>query len=149
MGASYVRLGQPDRAQGHFEATLDCLEGQLALGRLDRDQSEFMDYTNLGECYVASCTLLAQCYAQQNRYEDVHRVYGRLLGNPHVKVPPDQKRKMLNVQERLNRMRSSSLVRGAAVRCVSSTRTDTRAVRPVQRGVSQAQGHNSDGLSQL
>jgi FkbM family methyltransferase len=119
VGASYARLAKPDRAHGHFEAILDSLEDQLALGRLDRAQSEFRDYTNLGECYVASCTLLAQCYAQQNRYEDVHRVYDRLLGNSHVTIPQDQKRKIQNVQERLNRVRSSPLTRGAGHRAVS------------------------------
>ena len=124
VGASYARLGKPDQAHGHFEAILDFLEGQLALGRLDRDQSEFRDYANLGDCYVASCTLLAQCYAQQNRYEDVRQVYSRLLNNPHAKIPQDQKRKIQNVQERLNRVRSSPLARGAGHRAVSPGRID-------------------------
>lgn len=117
-GASYARLGKPDLACRNFEPILDLLEGQLALGRLDREQSEFRDYANLGQCYVASCTLLAQCYVQQNRYEDVRQVYSRLLSNPHVQLPQDQKRRIQNVQERLNRVRSSPLARGAGHRSV-------------------------------
>ncbi len=104
-GSSYAGLSQPQRAVTFFEEMLAPLEELLALGRLDRARSEFRDYTQLGECYAASCTLLAQCYIKLGRQDDVVAVYTRLLENRHVQIPQTQRDDM----ERLcNRLRGSA-----------------------------------------
>jgi glycosyltransferase involved in cell wall biosynthesis/radical SAM superfamily enzyme YgiQ (UPF0313 family)/MoaA/NifB/PqqE/SkfB family radical SAM enzyme/spore maturation protein CgeB len=103
LGSSYCRVGQRDKAVQFFERILRPLEDALALNRLDPSKEEFGDYEQIGQCYLASCTRLATCYMGQGRYEEVERVYTRLLSNPHVQVQQAQKASIASVMQCLNR----------------------------------------------
>lgn len=117
MGASYARLDQSQRACTFLEQILDPLERLLALRRLDRARSDFRDYANVGECYTASCTLLAQCYLKLGRQEDVAAIYTHLLDNRNVRIPEAQRQAMKRLCDRLpapRRAQAQPLQAGAA-----------------------------------
>ncbi len=101
VGASYASLNQPERACTFFEEALPPLEELLALRRLNHARSDFKDYANLGECYAASCTLLAQCYMKMGQYEQVTAVYTRLLENRNVQIIEAQREDMKRLRDRL------------------------------------------------
>ncbi|MBN1359584.1 MAG: glycosyltransferase [Sedimentisphaerales bacterium] len=105
----YARLDQPGHACRLLEEALSPLEGLLALGRIDRARSEFTNYTDVCECYVGGCTLLAQCYLKVGRHDKVVAVYTRLLENPHVQVSESQRKDMERVRDRLLGMLDATL----------------------------------------
>jgi len=101
LGSAQAMLGQPGDACVPLEACLEPLEESIALERLDRARSEFKGYADIVECYVASCTLLAECYMKTGRYDRVGGTYARLLGNSHVQLDPAQRQSMERIRDRL------------------------------------------------
>jgi glycosyltransferase involved in cell wall biosynthesis/MoaA/NifB/PqqE/SkfB family radical SAM enzyme/predicted O-methyltransferase YrrM len=101
LGSAQAMLGRPGDACVLLETCLEPLEELIALERLDRARSEFRGYADIVECYVASCTLLAECYMKTGRYDRVGVTYARLLGNPHVHLDPAQRQNMERIRDRL------------------------------------------------
>jgi glycosyltransferase involved in cell wall biosynthesis/MoaA/NifB/PqqE/SkfB family radical SAM enzyme len=101
VGSLFAHLNQPERACTFLEQVLAPLEKLLAVGRIDRAHSDFRDYANLRDCYTASCTLLAQCYARMGRYREVAVGYTRLLENRNVRLAEAERDSMKYLRDRL------------------------------------------------
>lgn len=96
-----IAAGARELAACKCEEMLACLDGWLELKRLGCMPSESMSYTDIAGRYFAGHTLLAQCYMQMGRYEQVAATYTRLLQNSGVQIPPAQRDAIVQVRDRL------------------------------------------------
>ncbi|HPC94881.1 MAG TPA: glycosyltransferase [Sedimentisphaerales bacterium] len=112
LGSAQAMLGRPGDACVLLETCLGPLEELIALERLDRARSEFRSYADILEYYVASGTLLAECYMKTGRYDRVGGTYARLLGNPHVHLDPAQRQNMERIRDRLASSHQAEILSG-------------------------------------
>jgi glycosyltransferase involved in cell wall biosynthesis len=96
-----IAAGARELAACKCEEMLACLDGWLELRRLGCTMSEPSGYVDIAGRCLAGHTLLAQCYMQMGRYEQVVATYTRLLQNPSVEIAPAQRDSIVQVRDRL------------------------------------------------
>jgi glycosyltransferase involved in cell wall biosynthesis len=103
------------------EEALTCLDGWLELVRLGCMASESVNHADIADRYVAGHALLAQCYMQMGRYEQVVAAYTRLLQNPRVQIAPAQRDSIAQVRDRLaRRLERTELPASPSIGCTGS-----------------------------
>jgi glycosyltransferase involved in cell wall biosynthesis/MoaA/NifB/PqqE/SkfB family radical SAM enzyme len=102
--AAHAALGRWGNASSLLEGIVNPMERQLAVGRLDRGQSEFADFTALAECFVAACTLLAECYLNLGRHEQIVPTYTRILKNKNVPLSETRRNDIVQTCSQVSRL---------------------------------------------
>ncbi|MFC1794245.1 glycosyltransferase, partial [Planctomycetota bacterium] len=105
LGSLHLKLGRFEDAIAMLEKTLNLLKPVLESGacensplKLDREQ-----YGNFQECYLSSCTKLAQCYMMQGKYDKVKQVYSNLLNEPLLEIPEQQRTNIRAILAKLDK----------------------------------------------
>jgi glycosyltransferase involved in cell wall biosynthesis len=101
LGGLCVRLGEYDQAKVALEGVLQPLQQALADGGRQLIGTEFENPSEIAECYLRTCTQLAQCYLHDNDHDKVKRIYGNLLNNPHLTISPGQQARIRAVMAKL------------------------------------------------
>jgi len=91
LGSSYLREGKYSEAQATFESILASLTQTLKPGKQQLSGRKLENYNNMAQCYLSSCTRLAQCYMKQGKYDKVKQIYTHLLNNQYLDLPEEQK----------------------------------------------------------
>jgi predicted O-methyltransferase YrrM len=98
-----VTTGRPDLAAAKWEEAVVFQEVLLASGWPGDKQPESMSGTDLARHYAATCLRLAQYYSQMGRCERAAATFTRLLDNPCIQMPPDQREKFTRLRNQLSR----------------------------------------------
>ncbi len=93
--------GARELAACKCEEAVTCLTGWLELKRAGHLPAEPCDSVEIGNRFVASHTLLAQCYMQMGRQEQVVATYTSLLENPCIRIPGAQREQIMQTRDRL------------------------------------------------
>ena len=101
---SYKELGLFDTAGTLFEKILRRMKD--AIDGVDFTScSEFVNQQEMAECFVSTCTKLAQCYAKQGVWDKVKQIYSSLLNRKNLIIPEQQKQDILNVLKKLQNVK--------------------------------------------
>jgi glycosyltransferase involved in cell wall biosynthesis len=103
LGGLCVRLGEYDQAKVVLEGILETLQRALADGGRQLIGTEFQSRDEIAESYLRTCTQLAQCCLHNNDHDKVKQIYGTLLDNPNLTIPPDQQARIRTVMTKLAR----------------------------------------------
>jgi glycosyltransferase involved in cell wall biosynthesis len=103
LGGLCARLGEYDQAKVVLERILEPLQQALADGGRQLIGKEFESHSEIAECYLRTCTQLAQCYLHDNDHDKVKQTYGSLLNNPHLTIPQDQQARIRAMMTKLDR----------------------------------------------
>jgi FkbM family methyltransferase len=76
LGGLCVRLGEYDQAKVVLERVLQSLQQALADGGRQLIGTEFESRNEIAECYLRTCTQLAQCYLHNNDHDKARQIYG-------------------------------------------------------------------------
>ncbi|HUT30671.1 MAG TPA: glycosyltransferase [Sedimentisphaerales bacterium] len=103
LGGLCVRLGQYDQARVVLERIVKPLQQALADGGSQLLGAEFQSRDEIAECYLKTCTQLAQCCLHDKDHDKVKQIYGTLLDNPNLTIPPDLQARIRTVMTKLDR----------------------------------------------
>ncbi|MBW7990851.1 MAG: glycosyltransferase [Planctomycetes bacterium] len=109
LGSLYTGFGRYDEALPLLERTYELLCNSVMSDRNEFVGSEFDEQVDISECYIKTCTQLAQCYMQTNQYDKLKQIYTDLLNNPNLTIPEEQKTDICNVLTKLDRTPPTSV----------------------------------------
>ena len=104
IASSYLILSKFDIAGTLFEKIHKPLQDAID-GNDFTACMEFINRSELAECFVSTCTKLAQCYAKQGAWYKVKQIYINLLNRKNLKLPEVQKQDILNVLKKLENIK--------------------------------------------
>jgi glycosyltransferase involved in cell wall biosynthesis len=110
LGSLYAGLGKYNKALPILERIYRPLCNSVLSDRNEFDSNEFDEQVDISECYIKTCTQLAQCYIQNKQFEKVKRIYTELLDNQNLTLAKEQKEDVLNVLSSLERISSTSAI---------------------------------------
>jgi len=110
LGSLYTGFGRYDEALPLLERSYKPLRNSVISGSLDFVDSDFVEQVDISECYIKTCTQLAQCYMQTNQYDKLKKVYTDLLNNPNLTLAKEQKADILNILTKLDRIPSTPVI---------------------------------------
>jgi GT2 family glycosyltransferase/predicted O-methyltransferase YrrM len=98
-----LNAGATELAACKCEEVVTCLNGWLELKRSGHLPAEPGDSKEIGVRFVVSHTLLAQCYRQMGRHNQVVATYTSLLENPSIEIPAAQRQEIAKIRDRIVR----------------------------------------------
>ncbi len=106
LGSLYTSLSKYDKALPLLERIYEPLHNCVLNNGNEFVSSEFDDKVDISECYIKTCTQLAQCYMQTNQYVKLKQIYRALLNNQNLTLAQEQKEDVLNVLRKLDNIPS-------------------------------------------
>jgi len=106
LGLLYLTLARQAEAAAVFERILEPLKNALANAGRQPCASEFESSSEVADCYLSTCTQLAQCCIGQGALDKVRRIYNDLLNSPNVTIPQQQRTDILSVLSKLDKASS-------------------------------------------
>jgi glycosyltransferase involved in cell wall biosynthesis/ADP-heptose:LPS heptosyltransferase/predicted SAM-dependent methyltransferase/MoaA/NifB/PqqE/SkfB family radical SAM enzyme len=108
LGSLYAGSGRFDEALPLLEKIYEPLRNSILNRKNEFISPEFDENVDISECYVKTCTLLAQCYIEKKQYEKVKQAYTELLNNQNLILTNEQKTDISNVLRSLDRTISAA-----------------------------------------
>ncbi|HNS20120.1 MAG TPA: glycosyltransferase [Sedimentisphaerales bacterium] len=105
-------VGAMELAVSYCEETIACLDIWFGLERQGYLSSDPACHMRIAERCVAAHTLLAQCYMQLGRPEQVAATYTRLLEHPAARMPAARRNAIIQIRDRLARRLKVVTARG-------------------------------------
>ena len=104
LGSLYTGFGRYDEALPLLERIYEPLWSSVINSGSEFISSEFDEKDDIPECYIKTCTQLAQCYIQNKQYDKLKWVYTELLNNRNLVLAKEQKANILNILNKLDRI---------------------------------------------
>jgi glycosyltransferase involved in cell wall biosynthesis len=124
LGSLYVTLGQYDKASGVLEPLAGVLAQHLQLTCPSQSANGRADWENTAQCYLSTCTKLAQCYMKLGSFDRLTDLYARLLSDRRVTIPQPQRAGIEAVLARLQNTAFAGAKAGCQQAQVSSQACD-------------------------
>lgn len=125
-----LAVGARDLAACKCEEALSCMDGWIELRRTGCIPAGLDDHNEITTRYVACHTLLAQCYTQMGRHDQVVATYTHLLANPSIPIPEAQRQLIAETRDRLAGRLQSEAPTESASRDASVAQTACVAAAP-------------------
>jgi glycosyltransferase involved in cell wall biosynthesis len=110
LGSLYTGFGRYDEALPLLERIYESLRSSVISSSSEFINSGFKEQVDIYECYIKTCTQLAQCYIHNKQYDRLKQVYTDLMNNPNLTLAKEQKADVLNVLRSLDTVSSMPAV---------------------------------------
>jgi glycosyltransferase involved in cell wall biosynthesis len=100
LGSLHVRFEKYDEAVIMLEPVFESV---MQSDEFDKPNSDIESNTTKADCYLSTGTKLAQCYMKQGKYDKVKQVYEKLLNEPLLEIPEQQRANILAVLAKLDK----------------------------------------------